>query len=335
MLRGRREKKKYYLRAIELFTKVLSLDSKNVYAAQGLAITYIENKQLNKGLDILRKIRDSLNDISVYLNLGHVLCDLKQFGKAIENYELALTRYTDGKDAKILSFLGRVWYLRGNAELSLPYLKKALGYAQAALDAARSTSTAALAFNISFVQFQIADFITKQPVNERNVEDIESAIEGLNKAIDILTQLASDEEKHPPYPREELRGRANLGTSTLLSRLANALEETKENNAEIEEKIQKAKQIRLDEEQARLKEEEERLNKLKEKELEMSKQRMLLQEQAQKWAEENSASVGVSDNEEDDDKLFDEESAQKENKKRKEVVVRERKAKAGKERKYH
>lgn len=311
------KKKKYYLRAIELFTKVLSLDSKNVYAAQGLAITYIENKQLNKGLDILRKIRDSLNDISVYLNLGHVLCDLKQFGKAIENYELALTRYTDGKDAKILSFLGRVWYLRGNAELSLPYLKKALGYAQAALDAARSTSTAALAFNISFVQFQIADFITKQPVNERNVEDIESAIEGLNKAIDILTQLASDEEKHPPYPREELRGRANLGTSTLLSRLANALEETKENNAEIEEKIQKAKQIRLDEEQARLKEEEERLNKLKEKELEMSKQRMLLQEQAQKWAEENSASVGVSDNEEDDDKLFDEESAQKENKKKK------------------
>lgn len=78
-----------------------------------MAITYIENKQLNKGLDILRKIRDSLNDISVYLNLGHVLCDLKQFGKAIENYELALTRYTDGKDAKILSFLGRVWYLRG------------------------------------------------------------------------------------------------------------------------------------------------------------------------------------------------------------------------------
>ena len=48
----------------------------------------------------------------------------------------------------------------------------------------------------------------------------------------------------------------------------------------------------------------------------MSKQRMLLQEQVQKWAEENSASVGVSDNEEDDDKLFDEESAQKENKKK-------------------
>ena len=79
-----------------------------------------------------------------------------------------------------------------------------------------------------------------------------------------------------------------------------------------------------------MKEEEERLNKLKEKELEMSKQRMLLQEQAQKWAEENSASVGVSDNEEDDDKLFDEESAQKENKKKKGGSSKERKAKAGK-----
>lgn len=147
------------------------------------------------------------------------------------------------------------------------------------------------------------------------MDDIESAIEGLNNAIDILTQLASDEEKHPPYPREELRGRANLGTSTLLSRLGNALAETKENNAEIEEKIEKAKQIRMEEEQTRLKEEEERLNKLKEKELEMSKQRMALQEQAQKWAEENRASVGVSDNE--DEELFEEESAQRENKKTK------------------
>ena len=129
--KGSEEKKrKYYLRAIELFTKVLSLDPKNVYAAQGLAIAFIENKQANKGLDILRKIRDSLNDISVYLNLGHVLCELKNFGKAIENYELALARYTDGNDTKILSFLGRAWYLRGTSELNLPYLKQALEYAQ-------------------------------------------------------------------------------------------------------------------------------------------------------------------------------------------------------------
>lgn len=49
--KGSEEKKrKYYLRAIELFTKVLSLDPKNVYAAQGLAIAFIENKQANKGL---------------------------------------------------------------------------------------------------------------------------------------------------------------------------------------------------------------------------------------------------------------------------------------------
>ncbi|KAL6451524.1 CTR9 RNA polymerase-associated protein CTR9 [Candida maltosa Xu316] len=309
---------RYYLRAVELFSKVLSLDPKNVYAAQGLAIVYIENKQANKGLDILRKIRDSLNDISVFLNLGHVLCDLKNYGKAIENYELALARYTDGNDSKILTFLGRAWYLRGNAESNLLYLKKALEYAEKALEVSKTASKSALLFNLSFIQFQIAEFVTKQPINQRSIDDIKDAIDGLNKAIEILTQLSSEDEKHPPYPREELRGRANLGSSTLLNRLSTTLADTERNIAEVEEKIEKAKQLRYEDAQAKLKEEEERLQAIKEKESEMSKQRLILQEQAQQWAEENRSNVVVSDdNNDDDDGLFNEESSTKDKKTRK------------------
>lgn len=300
------KKRTYYVRATELYTKVLTVDRKNVYAAQGLAIVYIENKESTKGLDILRKIRDSLNDISVYLNLGHVLCDVKQYGKAIENYELALTRFTDGKDVQILTFLGRAWTLRGINEQSLNFLKTALEYTKQAFNLTKG-SKSALLFNISYIQFQIADFITKQPVQKRQPQDISDAITGLNEAIETLMRLSSDEEKHPPYPKDELRGRANLGSSTLLSRLTNALDETKENIAEIEQRLETAKQLREIEKEAELQKEQERINAMKEKEAELAKQRAALQEQAQQWAEESRMDVAVNDEEENDDKLFEQE----------------------------
>ncbi|EGW30156.1 uncharacterized protein SPAPADRAFT_73543 [Spathaspora passalidarum NRRL Y-27907] len=302
------KRKKYYIRAIELFTKVISVDPKNVYAAQGLAIANIENKESNKGLDILRKIRDSLNDISVYLNLGHVLTELKQYGKAIENYELALGRFTDGKDSKILSFLGRAWYLRAQSENNLSFYRRSLEYSKLAFECIKGTgSKSSIRFNIAYVHFQIAEFVTKQPVFQRKLEDIEAAITGLKEGIELLNELASDDEKHPPYPKEELRARANLGTTTLLNRLNVVFEETKASIAEVEQKLEVAKKLRQEEEEAKLEEEKQRVAALKEKEEKLAQERALLQEQAQQWAEE--ARMNVEVDEENDDDLFNEESA--------------------------
>ncbi|KAI5970734.1 CTR9 [Candida margitis] len=326
------KKRTYYVRATELYTKVLTVDRKNVYAAQGLAIVYIENKESTKGLNILRKIRDSLNDISVYLNLGHVLCDVKQYGKAIENYELALTRFTDGKDVKILTFLGRAWTLRGSNEQNLSYFKTALDYTRQAFDLTKGLKSA-LRFNISYIQFQIADFITKQPVQQRQPQDISDAITGLNEAIETLVQLSSDEEKHPPYPKDELRGRANLGSSTLLNRLTSALDETKENIAEVEHRLETAKQLREQEKEAELQKEQERINAMKEKEAELAKQRAALQEQAQQWAEESRIDVTANDEEENDDKLFEQELEGGDKKKGKGSSASRSKGKGGKSKK--
>ena len=302
--RDEEKRKKYYVRALELFTKVLSLDPKNVFAAQGFAIVYIENKELAQGLDILRKIRDSLNDISVYLNLGHVLTDMKEYSKAIESYEIALARYAHGQDPKLLGFLGRAWYLRGLAEKNIDYLKKALEYSKEALEKTKGISSPYL-FNVAFVQFQLADFITKQPVESRLVEDINDAIINLNEAVKSLTQLSGDDEKHPPYPKDDLRARANMGP-TLLSRLNACLDETKENITQLNTKLEEAKKLREEEEARRAKELEEALAEQKARNEAMALERIKLQEQAQQWAEEARADVGTNDS--DDDKAFDEET---------------------------
>lgn len=314
-LKGSKEdekRKKYFIRAIELFTKVLSIDSKNVFAAQGLAIIYIENKELAKGLDILRKIRDSLNDISVYLNLGHVLVELKQYSKAIESYEIALVRFTDSSDPKILSFLGRAWYLRGVAEKSLGFLKKALEYSQDALTKTTGNK-GSMIFNIAYVQFQIADSISKLPVEQRIVDEINEAILNLNDAISQLNALAGDDVKHPPYPKSELKSRANLGTNTLLNRLNTCLEETKENVSQLSMKLEDAKKLREEEAARKAEEAEAILAEKRLKEEELAKERAVLQEQAQQWAEEARLNMVV--DESDDDKVFNEESVPKEKKK--------------------
>lgn len=306
------KKKKYYIRAVELFTKVLSVDPHNVYGAQGLAIVYIENKESNKGLDILRKIRDSLNDISVYLNLGHVLLDLKQYSKAIENYEIALMRFANN-DSKILSFLGRAWLSRGLTEKNLSYLNNALSYSEKALQNATGAKSS-LRFNMAYIQFQIAEFISKLPVEQRLIDDIKKGIDNLNTAIETLNSLASDDEKHPPYPKSELKARANLGTNTLLNRLNACLDETVESVTKSEIRLKEAKQLREQEAAQLLQEQEERRAKERRIEEEMAKERAKLQEQAQQWAEEARMNVIVDD--EDDDKLFNKESNMEEKKKR-------------------
>ena len=89
------KRSKTYEKAVEFFDKALQLDPKNAYAAQGIAIALIEDKKdLSSGVQILSKIRDTVREASVYVNLGHVFCELKQYSRSIENVCLSGTECT-------------------------------------------------------------------------------------------------------------------------------------------------------------------------------------------------------------------------------------------------
>jgi RNA polymerase-associated protein CTR9 len=80
------KKRKVYEKAVEFFDKVLQLDSKNAYAAQGIAIALVEDKRdYPTALQILSKVKDTLKDYSVFMNMGHTYCEIKQYARAIEN----------------------------------------------------------------------------------------------------------------------------------------------------------------------------------------------------------------------------------------------------------
>ncbi|ODQ49451.1 hypothetical protein PICMEDRAFT_14904 [Pichia membranifaciens NRRL Y-2026] len=273
------KKDQYYVRAAQLYQKVLNLDPKNAYAAQGIAIIFAEKKQTGLALEIFRKVRDSLNDITVYLNMGHCLLEVKQFAKAIESYQLALTRFTDGKDARLLNYFARAWLLRGMYEKNLECFNTAFEYVSKSYEINPSP---AYQFNITYIEYQLADFVRKLPPSKRTMDDLERSIKGLEDAIVVLNSMAEDSTIHPPYPADDLRLRVSMG-NTLLKQLEKALEDQKEHDKGFEARLLGAKKLKEEEEKRKLeakqKEEEER-QKVEEK---LLAERRELEQQQQEW----------------------------------------------------
>lgn len=273
------KKDQYYVRAAQLYQKVLNLDSKNAYAAQGIAIIFAEKKQTGLALEIFRKVRDSLSDITVYLNLGHCLVELKQFAKAIENYDLALTRFTDGNDARLLNYFARAWLFRGIHEKNIEYYKTAFKYVTKSYEI---DPIPAYKFNITFIQFQLASYIRKLPVSKRSMADLEDSIKGLEDAITVLNDMAENTSVHPPYAAEELKLRATAGAN-LLKQLEKALQEQKQHEQGFEERFKEAQRLREEEERKKHEEEAKALEELKKAEEKLVAERKQLEQQQAEW----------------------------------------------------
>ncbi|KAK0389465.1 hypothetical protein NLU13_3040 [Sarocladium strictum] len=280
-----------YSKAVEFFDKALSLDPKNAYAAQGMAIALVEDKKDYKAaLPIFNKVRDTVKEPHIFVNLGHMYAELKQFSKAIEHYEIALAGEGKANDPLILACLGRTWLNRGRAERDVDAFNKALECAEKALKAAPDQIH--YKFNVAFVQIQLVTQIQGLPENKRSVEQLEKAAAGLEAAIESLDEIAA----HPqtPYPKHDLEQRANMARNTLRKQLERAIAKQKEWEEMNKEKIQAAREQREAEqrkrEQAReeaLAKEQERKDKIrKEREAIAARDRALAEERARERAEE-------------------------------------------------
>jgi RNA polymerase-associated protein CTR9 len=270
------KRSRMYARAVEFFDKVLALDPKNAFAAQGMGIAIVEEKKDSAaGIQIFSKVRESVKESSVYVNLGHVFTEVKQYSRAIENYELALAKSQaqGGKrDPGILACLGRVWLIRGRQEKKLEAYKTALDFSRQALDAAPENIN--FRFNVAFVQIQLAQMINTLPESAKSLADVEAAAEGLDDAIEEFGLIAK--EPNPPFPRGDIEQRASMGRNTMKKQIAAALERQKEYEEKNRERLEEARrkreeaaaareaqrlaeEQRQEEERKRLKEERERI----------------------------------------------------------------------------
>lgn len=273
------KRRKMYQRAVEFFDKALQLDPKNAYAAQGIAIALIDDKkEHSSAVQILSKIRDTIKDPSVYLNLGHVFAELRQFSRSIEHYETALSK-DRARDVQILACLGRVWWLKGKQESNLVAMKTALEYADRACTV--SPDQLHLQFNVAFVQNQIASLAYGLQPTQKTLQDVQEAADGLKSAIETFERLSK--AKNPPYPSAALEQRANMGR-TISKQLDRAMQSQKEYEEKNATKLQQARESR--EEAARIRAEE--LRKAQEVEIErknrIAKERAQMVEEVQRHA---------------------------------------------------
>jgi RNA polymerase-associated protein CTR9 len=233
-----------YRRAVEFFDKVLALDPRNAYAAQGMGIALVEDrKDSQNSIQIFSRARESIKDYSVHLNLGHVFVEVKQFGRSIENYEIALSRIksTDPQLPTLLACLGRVWLLRGRTEqpaARLEAMKTSLAYSRRALEAAKGAKDEINhRFNVAFVQIQIAQLVNGLKEQQRTLADVEIASKDLDEAIEAFSEIAK--APNPPFPAGDIEQRASMGRNTMKRQLASALEKQTEfeqsNAAKLEE----------------------------------------------------------------------------------------------------
>ncbi|KAJ5095112.1 hypothetical protein N7532_007403 [Penicillium argentinense] len=264
------KRRRMYQRAVEFFDKALRLDPKNAYAAQGIAIALVDDrKDHSSAVQIFSKVRETVKDPSVYLNLGHVFAELRQYTRSIENYETALSK-DRARDVQILACLGRVWCLKGKQETNMVAMKTALDYAQRARDV--SPDQLHLQFNVAFVQNQIASLAYGLGTTQKTLQDIQEAIEGLKEAIETFERLSK--EKNPPYPSQALEQRANMGR-TISKQLDRAMQTQKEFEEQNAAKLQQARELR----EAAIKKREEELRKAQE--VEMERKRKIAEERAQ------------------------------------------------------
>lgn len=82
-----------FAKAVGYYDKALQLDAQNAYAAQGIGIVLVEDKKdLQTAIQVFSKIKDTVRDSSVYINMGHVFCELKQYTRSIESVRPPLER---------------------------------------------------------------------------------------------------------------------------------------------------------------------------------------------------------------------------------------------------
>ncbi|KAF2750445.1 TPR-like protein [Sporormia fimetaria CBS 119925] len=263
------KRRKAYEKSAEFFDKVLQVDGRNAYAAQGIAIALIEDKKdLQTGLQILNKVKETLKDYSVFMNLGHTYCELKQYSRAIENYEAALSR-AKPNDVTLLACLGRVWLLRGKTERSLTAMKTSLDYSQRALEV--HPDQVHFQFNVAFVQMQIAQLVITLKDSERTLAEVDQAIEGLEAAITSFSAIAKSPQ--PPFPGHDIEQRASMGRNTMRKQLDRARESQHKYEQANASKLEQARLLR--EAEQRRQEEEKRAAE----EREAERRRKILEEQ--------------------------------------------------------
>ncbi|KAI0633528.1 RNA polymerase II-associated protein [Trametes polyzona] len=300
--KGIEERKRGFQRSAEFYEKALQLDPLCAVAAQGLAIVVAEDalgnlggalgaiapdeaqkrmKNSREALDIFAKVRESINDGSVYANMGHCYYARDEFDRAIESYETASKRFYSNQNVPVLLCLCRAWYAKANKDQSFSAMNTALQYAQKALHL--HPWDKATLYNIAMIQQKAAELLMSVPAAKRSLKDLQRAIEQANNGQKLFASLAADRSPQVPYSRDIADQRRKYGES-MLRRCEEHLATQRQWEAEAQAKIEAARQRRQEEKERQDAAERARLEQQRIEAEKLAEERRRAREQALEWS---------------------------------------------------
>ncbi|KIO17833.1 hypothetical protein M407DRAFT_84591 [Tulasnella calospora MUT 4182] len=247
------ERMKTFTRAATSFSNALTHDPSCAVAAQGLAMIVAEDlldswapgkpisdqkakSNAREALAALTKIKESLNDGSVYINMGHCYFVRDDFERAIESYETASHRFYHGTNSATLLYLCRSWYAKANKDKSFSSMKTALKYGESAFHLQPQDKS--ILYNIAMIEQKALEMmVSVEDLSKRTSPDLEMAIEHAKHAQKLFNSLASDESKTLPYSKDLADQRRKYGESLLRraeDHLSRQYEYERENAAQVE-----------------------------------------------------------------------------------------------------
>ncbi|KIJ50411.1 hypothetical protein M422DRAFT_159950 [Sphaerobolus stellatus SS14] len=311
---GLKSRRAGFVRAAELYEKALSLDPTCAIAAQGLAIVVAEDalgafgsslshpddpvqreKNTREALDVFTKVRESVPDGSVYMNMGHCYHAREEFERAIESYETASRRFYNGQNVPVLLCLSRTWYGKATRDQKYDAMQMSLKYAQAALHL--QPNDKAILYNIAMIQQKAAELLFNVPSQKRTLLDLKRAIDQATHAQKLFASLAVDKAQMLPYNREIADQRRKYGDS-LLRKGAENLVVQEEHEAQMKERLEAARQRRQEEKEKQDTLQREALERKRIDDEKLAKERALAREEARAWTEAAKLYASDSDKEE-------------------------------------
>ncbi|KIJ58709.1 hypothetical protein HYDPIDRAFT_33920 [Hydnomerulius pinastri MD-312] len=300
--KGLEERKRGFARAVEAWVKALGVDPECAVAAMGLGIVLAEDalgslsgvgagaeeaqrriKGAGEALGVFVKVRETLGDGSVYVNMGHCYYARDEFDRAIESYETALVRFYNGQNVSVLLCLCRSWYAKASKEQTFSAMSTALKYAQTALHI--QPSDKAIMYNIAMIQQKAAELLFGLSPAKRTLKDLEWAISQGVHAQRIFASLASDPSQLVPYSREIADQRRKYGES-MLRKGDEHLASQREFEAEAQARIDAARQKRTEERERVEAAERARVELLRIQAEKLAEERRIAREQALEWTRE-------------------------------------------------
>ncbi|KAL1407408.1 protein required for normal CLN1 and CLN2 G1 cyclin expression [Vanrija albida] len=297
------DRQKQFLRSAEAYERALSLDPNNAVAAQGLAIALAEDTLTPKALQpapgpeeaklrarlatqaltTFGRIKDSLPDGAVNVNIGHCYFIKGEEERAIEAYGAALNSAGGGRKVHILLYLCRAWYSYAIKESNFSAMSQSLYYATKALHILPSDR--AILYNIAMIQQKAAEIMVSLDPAKRTLSELQLALKNAQDAVGLFRSLADDKSRPLAYDPDMADQRARYGES-LLRKAPEQVEKQEAFEGETAARVEEARRVRAEEQERINAAAAKRQSEIQAKAAELAEQRKAARDEARQWQEE-------------------------------------------------